>query len=205
MLMQAGYLSSISILCSHLLLVSTSTGIHIYKIPPLQRMPANGHRSDPISISPLAMGAPGKRLRDALCAHHDGYLSAYAFTDGEDSLCILPPPGDPDPESNTVWYKLSGSCARNASRAILCQDYVDLAPITFECLTHFTRPGDCAGYARLGREGAPDPRVGVSICLPGYEGRTQDLSWDEESGCICVLYNPVDDPESRRLLYIDLI
>lgn len=182
--------------------MSTSAGTNIYPIPDLLPVGEDGSVNI-ASVSPLEIESPKKSIRDVLCSHLDGRVSAYAFADGEDSLCILPPPGQS--EANTIWHKLQGSCSRNASRAILCQDYIDLSPIEFRSLTHFTRPGDHAGYTRLGRAGALDPSQSVTISVPGHDGRTRDLAWDEETGRVCVLYTPLDDSSARNMLLIDMM
>lgn len=198
--------SSISILCSHMIIISTPLDAYIYRLPPLPSK-AEGEPATSLFLSPITT-TRNQAFRDVLCEHHDGSVSAYAFTlDGEDSLCILPPPGQV--AGKTIWHPLHGSCARNASRAILCRDHVDLKPIEFQCVPHFTRCADHIGYARLGRARSPDLSQVATISLPGWNGQIADISWCEETARICVLCDPLEDEDSseffRKLIFIDLL
>jgi len=65
--------------------------------------------------------------------------------------------------------------------------------------------GDPFHYVRLERIKAPDPSRPVLVSLPGQDGRVEDLSWDEESGRICVIFSPFGDRSTRNMLMVDLI
>jgi len=92
-----------------------------------------------------------------------------------------------------------------STRAIGYKYAVELRPIELHCFSPGTYHIMSAGYVRLGRIQASNPECSVSIPLPGYEGHIEDLAWDEESGRICAIYRPADDPARRDLLMIDMI
>jgi hypothetical protein len=196
-------LRSISILCSHMILVSASFGMFLFEIPQLQ--PATeSDLSHPVSVIPLIANGQDVAIRSALCRHHDGCVSAYAFAEHQEALVILPPLDSLSQKA--VRYTLQGSsCYRNASRAIMCHDHQGKGPITFECFTHFTRSDGHVGYLRLGRTKALDPSLSVTISLTGHNGRMEDVSWDEESGRVCVIYTPLDVYNDRVMLLVDLL
>jgi len=195
-------LCSINILCSHIILVSASFRMHLFEIPELK--PAGGGGSShAVWVKPLVANGHDKSIRNALCDHHDGCVSAYAFAEHQQALIILPSPGQSD--NTTVRYVLQGSCYRNASRAIMCHDYVHLQPIKVQCFTHFTRFDGHAGYIRLGRDKALDPSRSVTIPLAGHIGRNEDSSWDEESGQVCIIYTPLGVSDHRIMVLVDLL
>src|ERR1700733_8620938 len=83
-------LRSISILCSHMILVSASFGMFLFEIPQLKPASEGGF-SNPVSVAPLVANGQDVSIRNALCRHHDGCVSAYAFAEHQEALVILPP------------------------------------------------------------------------------------------------------------------
>jgi hypothetical protein len=195
-------LRSISILCSHMILVSASFGMFLFEIPQLKPASEGGF-SNPVSVAPLVANGQDVSIRNALCRHHDGCVSAYAFAEHQEALVILPPLENLSQKA--VRYTLQGSCYRNASRAIMCHDHLGLGPITVQCFTHFTRSDGHVGYLRLGRTKALDPSRPVTISLAGHNGHMEDVSWDEESGRVCIIYTPLDVHHDRVMLLVDLL
>lgn len=78
-----------------------------------------------------------------------------------------------------------------------------------------TKPDEHAGYARLGRTSAHDPKdetriITGELFIPGadtWEGiKVKDVNWDEESGRICVVTEFTSSYEAYPIfLVIDLI
>jgi len=195
-------LRSISILCSHMILVSASFGMFLFMIPQLK--PAGeGGLSHAVSVTPLVANGRDVLIRNALCRHHDGCVSAYAFAEHQEALVILPPLENLTQKA--VRYTLQGSCYRNASRAIMCHDHFGQGPITVQCFTHFTRFDGHVGYLRLGRAKALDPSRSVTISLAGHNGHMEDVSWDEESGRVCIIYTPLNAYHDKVILLVDLL
>jgi hypothetical protein len=196
-------LRSISILCSHMILVSASFGMFLFKIPELK--PAGEDRSShAVSVRPLVANGQDMSIRNALCNHHDGCVSVYAYAEHQEAFVILPSVGDS--EYKATRHILHGSCYRNASRAIMCHDHLGVDPITIQCFTHFTRFNGHVGYVRLGRTKALDPSRSATISLAGHNGRMEDVSWDEESGRVCIVYTPLGVYDDLRvMLLVDLL
>jgi hypothetical protein len=88
----------------------------------------------------------------------------------------------------------------------MCHDHLGLGPITVQCFTHFTLSDGHIGHWRLGRTKSLDPSRSVTISLAGHNGRMEDVSWDEESGQVCVIYTPLDaEYHDRVMLLVDLL
>jgi len=192
-----------SLLCSHMFVVSSALGLRLYKIPELGPTCEDG-ASNVQYVTPLANEGFGQSIRRFLCAHHDGHVSAYSSSFGNEALIVLPPLAQAGDKMLVHW--IDGPCSRTASRAILCKDYCDMEPIKLQSLVHCTRPGTHAGYTRLGQSYAPDPSRCSSISLMGYNGCTEDLSWDPESGRICVLFTlPGESGRCRNMAVVDVL
>jgi len=187
-----------------MILVSTLLGLHLYRIPDV----ASNDASRSEVMPPLAVymqGKPdnGKAIWNAMCSHSDGRISTYTFDEEEDALLVLPNPGQSS--ADFVRYVIHGPCSMGNSRAVACKDFIDMQPMELQILTHFTRMDSHNGYVRLGHTKAPDPTQSVPIALLGQDGRAEDLSWDEESGRICVIFSPFGDRAIRYMLIVDLI
>jgi hypothetical protein len=76
--------------------------------------------------------------------------------------------------------------------------------ITLASCPRFTKPDDHVGYMRLGRSGAPDPSHIALIPLVGHFGDVHAISWDGDSGRICLVYTPPES-ETDNLMMIDLL
>jgi len=101
-----------------------------------------------------------------------------------------------------VHHSLDTYISRGSSRAI----WVAGKPPRVENLllrgsTHHTKPDNYSGYLRLGRSRAPDPSR-IWVVSVGELGLVEDLSWDEQSGRICVVFLLAN---RRHLLLADLI
>jgi len=190
-----------AILCPHMILVSHFSSLSLYRIPELRPACNDGTFNPAVSI-PLATHSHDtpvneKLIWNTLCPHFDGHLATYTFSE-EDAVLILPSPGQSKDEF--VRYVINGPCSMGYSRAIGCRDFIDLEPMELQCFTQFTRSDGHPGYKRLGRTEAPRPTHVVSIPLLGQDGRPEDISWDEESGRISVLFSPRGDRTTRKLL-----
>jgi hypothetical protein len=182
-----------------MILVSTLLGFHFY------RMPDDASCSEvapPLAVYAKGKSDHGRTVWNGLCSHYDGRLETYTFTE-EEALLILPSPGQS--EDDFVRYVIDGSCSMGNSRTIGCKDFADMQPMELQSFTHFTRTDGNAGYVRLGRTKAPDPLRPTSVPLLGQDGRVEDLSWDEESGRICVICSPFGDRNIRYMLVVDVI
>jgi hypothetical protein len=144
-----------------------------------------------------------RSISDALYPLHDGQLATFTLSQGRESTFILPSLGS----SNQIFVRhaFDGPCSIGNSRAIGCNEFIDMKPVELRCFTHYTRRNDHNGYVRLGRTEAPDTSRSVSIQLLAWDGRLEDVSWDEESGRICVIFSPSDDRGSRGLLMVDMV
>lgn len=76
---------------------------------------------------------------------------------------------------------------------------------------HATKPKDSPGYMRLSHsgpgKGGPDPARVASIYIEGHNDRVvEGISWDEQSGRICVFQSEREDASfSKSLLVVDLL
>lgn len=198
-----------AMLCPHMILVSTTRGLHLYRAPQIDSDDGINACIGTATLQPIAAylkdePSTGKQIWDSLCPqHHDGHVATYTFTDLEDALLILPGPGQTS--EAFVRYVIDGPCSMGNSRAIGCRDFVDMQPMTLQTFTHFTRHHRHPGYMRFGRTSAPSPSLTTSIPLVGWDGRTEDLSWDEQSGKICVISSPFEDRSTRNMLLVDMI
>lgn len=189
-----------------MLLVSSGSYLSLYRIPELRPV-HDDSSSDPVDTVRLAAQYPcadavdDNQIWDMLCPHFDGRIASYTFSE-EDALIILPPPGESADEC--VRYVVDGPCSMGYSRAIGSTEWIDQQPMRLECFNHYTRSDGHAGYRRLGHS-APHPLHTVSISLLGQDGRADDLSWDEESGRISVIFSPFDNRESREMLLVYMI
>ena len=199
--------SSTTVLCPHMVLVSTLSCLYLYQTPKFMPLgsgiKSHLNLSTPIAIHDFRFPNQGKLIWNALCPHFDGRFWCYIFPQAEveEALLISPLPGS---DGDFIRHVFDGPCSADSSRAIGCQDTVELQHIKLLCYSVGTYHDASTGYLRLGRTKAPDPSQSVSIQLPGYHGHVEDLEWDEESGRICATYNPAGE-HSSSLLMIDMI
>jgi hypothetical protein len=198
--------SSTTVLCPHMILLSTLSGLYLYQTPEFMPLGSSikscSNLSTPIAIHEFTKPKQeGKLIWNALCPHLDGRFWCYIFSEVEEALLISPLPGSDD---DFVRHVFDGPCSTDSSRAIGCRDTVESHHIELLCFSAGTYHDTSTGYLRLGRTQAPDPSRSVSIPLLGYHGHVEDLSWDEESGRICAIYNPAEAYLSSLLL-IDMI
>jgi hypothetical protein len=189
-----------------MILVSAGLYLCLHRIPELRPV-CDGSTDGPVVSMPLATHFSGASVNDnpiwnMLCPHFDGRLATYTFSE-EDALLILPPPGES--QDKCVRYVVDGPCSMGYSRAIGCMNFIDQQPMELECFTHYTRSDRHVGYRRLGRTEAPHPLQTVTIPLLGQDGRVEDLSWDEESGRISVIFSPLGDRGVREMLLLYMI
>jgi hypothetical protein len=121
-------------------------------------------------------------------------------------LIIWPPAGQP--EENFVRHLL-WQFDMNPSRVIWVKEYRFSDAIELYICTHLTRSDRHAGYMRLGRSKAPQLEHVTSVRIPlvGECGVIKDLSWDEESGRIGILFDSSRDGDAqvtRHLMTVDL-
>jgi hypothetical protein len=170
---------------------------------------SHSNLATPIASHIFGKPNDGRLIWNALCPHLDGRMWTYTFSETEnaeieEALLISPLPGQFD-KHDFIRHIFDGPCAMGSTRAIGYKYAVELRPIELHCFSPGTYHIMSAGYVRLGRIQASNPECSVSIPLPGYEGHIEDLAWDEESGRICAIYRPADDPTRRDLLMIDMI
>lgn len=197
----------IKVVCPHLIAITTQDHFYLFRIPEMKPV----HTSHPPHIAqanPLSIHAPEYRndIWNALCCHHDGRIAMASTSDSADFfLVIWPPAGQSE---GTFVSHLLWQFDMNPSRVIWVRNYQFSEAIELYICTHFTRSDRNIGYMRLGRSQAPHPSHVASIRIPltGQTGVIKDLSWDEESGRICVLFESSRDhgPQRRHLMAIDL-
>ena len=189
-----------------MILVSHGPNLSLYRIPEL--IPAYNDRiHGPVvctSISTYMQGAwvNDTLIWDMLCPSYDGRLPIYTW-EGDQDLLILPSPGES--QDKIVRYVVSGPCFMRTSHTIGCRDFVVQQPMELECFSHFARSYTHVGYMRLGRTEAPHPKHTASIPLQNQDGRVEDLSWDEESGRISVIYSPSNNRDTREMLLLYML
>lgn len=196
-----------TILCPHMILLSSLQGFYLYSIPELIPTPENGACSI-LPASPLATydenvsETSSGRIWNSLCSHHVGRQSTLAFAeDYKCRLVVLPPPGQSS--HNFVSHNFDTFITNGPSRTVWlgeCRD--NSGNIVLGGSVHSTKPDDYFGYARLGRSKAPDPLGASRIPLNMQIEEIEDMSWDEVSGrisLVCVL------DASRSLLLVDLV
>jgi hypothetical protein len=197
----------INMICNHMFIASVSSKLFLYAIPDLQ--PVREYcATRPIYATPFSVydskSQDNKPIWNELCSHHEGKRSVSAESDeGGSRLIVLPETGQPEPTFviQSREYRDMGP-SRAISVAPSADD--DLAMIELQISTHFTKPDRHPGYMRLGRSKAPDPSHIVSIDIPtNYVPEIENLSWDEESGRICLLLSKV--PRSKYLMIVDLL
>jgi hypothetical protein len=141
-----------------------------------------------VVVTPLAVFADTqadeqrKMPWNCLCSHHDGNrLPAVAELD----IVVFPPAGQ---TAGTLVRHATWMCDFGPSRAIWYNTLPDESDeIELRSCTIFTHVDAHAGYMRLGRSKAPDPSRLFSIPITGQTGAIRDLTWEEQSGLICIL------------------
>ena len=201
-----------TILCPHLILVSAPSCIYLYKIPELSTMPENGVLNI-VPATPLAkyeewtVDYHHNFIWDTLCSHHSGRMSTLFFSEsGSCLLAVLPSIGQS--HSDAVTHMVGTHAAFGPTRAIWLKESLQpIERIKLESCVHFTKPDTHAGYLRLGRTRAPDPSRSCYIPIGGQFGHVQDISWDEESGKICIVCLPLagDEHSGKIMLLVDLV
>jgi hypothetical protein len=195
-----------TILCPHMILLSASQRLYLYSIPELEPIPAGGVSSI-VPAMPLAeydetiLEPCNRSIWSALCNHHSGRLSTLTFSlHGQCCLTVLPLVGR---DSDTfVHHSLDTYISRGSSRAIWVEENRPrVENLLLRGSTHHTKPDNYSGYLRLGRSRAPDPSR-IWVVSVGELGLVEDLSWDEQSGRICVVFLLAN---RRHLLLADLI
>lgn len=192
-----------------MILVSHGSNLSLYRIPEL--IPAYDDRAhDPVVCTPLATHTQETSVNntliwDMLCPYYDGRLPIYTSLTSEDDQCLLILPSPGESQDKIVRYVVNGPCFMRNSHTIGIRDFVVQQPMELQCFNHFARSNTHFGYIRLGRTQAPHPTHTTWITLLGHDGRVEDLSWDEQSGRISVLYSPPDNPDARELLLLHMI
>lgn len=188
------------VLCSHMILVSHwSHCLSLYRIPELR--PYDYKIYDPVICTSLATYTQGASVNDTpiwdmLCPHFDGCFPTYT---SEEDQCFLILPSAGESQDKIVRYVVNGPCHMGYSHTIGCRDFLVQRPMELQCFGHFERSNTHVGYMRLGQ--VPHPKHTTLIPLLGYDGRAEDLSWDEESGRISIIYSP----DSREMLLLYMI
>jgi hypothetical protein len=196
-----------TILCDHMVLLSSSQGLYLYRIPELVPTPHNRACST-ICATPIATynknlpGTSGERIWNSLCSHHVGRQSTLAFSDDyKCRLVILPPSGQNS--NNFAKHNFDTFISHGPSRAVWLRECPDNSGNTvLGGSVHSTKPDNYFGYARLERSRAPDPLRASRIPLEMQIEEIEDMSWDEESGRISIVCL-IDG--SRSLLLVDLV
>jgi hypothetical protein len=196
-----------TILCDHMVLLSSSQGLYLYRIPELvptlQNRTCSIIRATPIATYDKNLSeTPGGCIWNSLCGHHVGRQSTLAFSDDyKCRLVILPPSGQNS--NNFVKHNFDTFISHGPSRAVWLGECPDNAGNTvLGGSVHSTKPDNYFGYARLERSKAPDPLRATRIPLGIQIEEIEDMSWDEESGrisIVCLLDG------SRNLLLVDLV
>lgn len=79
-------------------------------------------------------------------------------------------------------------------------------PIKLTSCTHLTKAESHPGYVRLGRTKAPDPSRTTLIPLAsGQNMIVEGISWDEQSGRICIQASCAEDRQKKFLGIVDLL
>jgi len=202
----------ITILCPHLILVSAPSCIHLYYIPELSAMPEN---SVPNIVPAIPLAKYVEWIDDfhfiwnTLCKHHSGRMSPQFFSDtGPCFLVVFPSMGQS--HSDTVTHLAGTHAAFGPTRVVwLKETFQPVGRIKLESCVHFTKLDTHPGYMRLGRTKAPDPSRICHIAIYGQFGPVQNISWDEESGKICIVCLPLPGEENinghKVLLLVDLV
>jgi hypothetical protein len=177
--------------------------LSLYRIPELR--PYDYKIYDPVICTSLATYTQGASVNDApiwdmLCPHFDGCFPTYT---SEEDQCFLILPSAGESQDKIVRYVVNGPCHMGYSHTIGCRDFLVQRPMELQCFGHFERSNTHVGYMRLGQ--VPHPKHTTLIPLLGYDGRAEDLSWDEESGRISIIYSPSGNPDSREMLLLYMI
>lgn len=189
-------------------MIIVSTPLRLLLYPILELSPVReGYKPLAVPVTPLATYAENvsggsNSIWNTLCSHHSGRLSTMTYSqDGGCALVVLPPTGQSESDA-VVHCPVNFPIARCATRSIWRRG--DGAESTkLNSCVHFTNPGNQYGYMRLGRSRPPDPSHVSCISLNDTDGVIEDISWDEESGRICLVR--FDGPDNRCLSIIDLL
>lgn len=192
------------------LLITSTHGLDLYKIPEFG--PPRGYFTTdwPIAL-PAASSIKGRlsherSISDELSLVYDGRVATFIYADHEEGLSILPSPCKPNEQP--ILRTFDGPCSMGSSRSIGYHGQTEMQPLELRCLAHLTRRDDHPGYVRLERTVAPDPSQSVIIDLKNETGIIEDLSWDEGSGKLCMIYTPdvsEGNTSPRWLLVVNLI
>jgi hypothetical protein len=197
----------LKVVCPHLIAISTQRESFLFPIPEMRPFHAN-HPPHIVQATPLSIHTPESRndIWNSLCCHRDGRIAMASTSGSADFLLVIwPPAGQPE---DTFVRHLLWQFDMNPSRAIWVRHHHFSDVLNLYVCTHLTRSDRNIGYMRLGRSKAPHPSRVVSVQIPlvGQSGSIKDLSWDEESARIGVLFVCSADGglEKNHLMMVDL-
>lgn len=125
----------------------------------------------------------------------------------EDFLAVLPFTNQSQTD-NIALQRVGLPIAFGPSRAVWWDDneLEEDESVNLKISTHFSMTDDHPGYMRMGLSRAPDHSKAHNLSLKGQLGEVEDMSWNEESGRICMVCIPSsrNDSEPRSLVVVDL-
>lgn len=206
-------------------IVSTPSKLCLYSIPDLHPIEDNSpHMVDAVPLGIYEEGNVGgsTSIWNILCAHHVGGQSIAGLTDELESLLvILPQTGqsepsivrhviqqcDMGPRSVDLFLKWPHLLKLVSSRVIWVKPRETTGKdLELASCTHLTKPDTHPGYMRFGHDKAPDPSRLVSIPLIGDTDMSAVcITWDEQTGRICIQSSVTNNPRCKYLGIIDLL
>jgi hypothetical protein len=200
---------TIHILSQRLLLLARPTEFFLFTIPELEQVDGSG---DPLVIPVQAIWTHSHHVQPVRGRPH---ISSLPYTPSNQQsgkvailsgnfIYILSLSNHPE-DCHILHYSLvTGAhyvpfrAALGSRHAIWTEEHIGKPFLGLQTCAYFTMPDGHSGLHRLGHVG----QLGVQvrpIQLPIQFGSVADVSWDEESGRLCVLINA-----PNRILIIDL-
>lgn len=180
------------LICDHMILISSASTTYLYEFPEPTHSVAESH-SHIIPLKYLASdegegGASQPKIWNSLCKHHEGRISfvkdrGNRFQTQVDLIMLPPARSEAGASvSNEIMYGYT----MGFTRVLWYEEMEDLRLFS---RVHTTKPNKHMGYARLGRNSAHDPKDQTTISISGYPSQrsVRNITWDEESGRICLL------------------
>lgn len=193
-----------------MVLVSNASTTYLYEFPEPIYSVTESH----VHITPIKHLATDKeegdvsrrKIWESLCRHHEGRISVLRFRNYyRPGLELVMFPPAKSGAGASVYNDIRYDYTIGSTRVLWSEEMENLR---FFSRVHTTKHDDHVGYRRLGRKSAHDTTDETMIIssLSNHYG-VDDLSWDEESGRICVITDEYEGDETnlKWLTVIDLI
>lgn len=206
---------TIQILSRKLLLLARSTELFLFAIPELQPVDKNGNPRE-VSVQTLwtythhvepVRGRPS--IGSVTHQNPTGHPYATVMLTGQ--FVYLMFPSEYPEYCHVEHYSLTGDIryvpfhtSMGSRHAIWTNDEYVGPFVGFHSCAYFTMPKNCDGLQRLGHV----EQLGIQVRplqLPIRDEIIKDISWDEESGQVCIVISQVTGTPKKCILVVDMV